>query len=263
VIGHPAAGVTGVLAKSDRHAARFRALGARDVRITGELRFDQPVPPHLTAAAAALKPRLGRPVVTVASVVEGEDALYLDLYRRLQSSFRARGAKPPLFVHVPRAPERFGAAGDLLEAAGQRVARRSAALGPALEAEEAFGEADVLLGDSMGEMYFYLGLADIAVAGGGLLPSGAHNVIEPLALRKPVLTGPHTWTIEYPGEEAAAAGVLAVCPDVAAMAARIEALLGDPAAMADMADRAAAFFAQHAGATARTMAVLGPVLDAR
>jgi len=264
LLGHPVAGAAGVLAKSDLQAGRFRALGARVVHVTGELRFDQPVPPALTVAAARLRPHLGRPVVTVASVVEGEDALYIDLLRRLRAEAAARGAPAPLLVHVPRAPERFAEAGDLLEAAGLAVLRRSRALGPDLAGDPAaLAAADVLLGDSMGEMFFYLALADAAVAGGGFLPSGAHNVIEPLALCRPVFTGPHTWTIEYPAAEAEAAGVLAVCPDVPAMAARIAALLADPAAGAALAAKAEAFFAAHSGATARTMAVLAPILDAR
>ena len=262
-LGHPVAGVAGVFAKSERQAERFRALGAPNIRVTGELRFDQTVPPALLAAAAALRPRLARPVVAVASVVEGEDGLYLEAYRQLQAAFRARGAAAPLFVHVPRAPERFSAAGDFLEAEGQRVVRRSLALDEGLGAADpgALAEADILLGDSMGEMYFYLALADLAVVGGGFLPSGAHNVIEPLALRKPVLSGPTIWTIEYPGEEAVAAGVLKLCASPAELAGEIERLLSDPAAMAAIAAKAEAFFAAHAGATARTMAALVPLLE--
>ncbi len=256
VLGHPVAGVAGVFAKSDRHADRFRSLGAPNVRVTGELRFDQAPPAPLLAAAAALRPALPRPVVTVASVVAGEDALYLDAYRRVQAASRARGAAPPLFVHVPRAPERFGPAGDALAASGQRVLRRSAA-GPGLALDAAaLAQADILLGDSLGEMFFYLALADLAVVGGGFLPSGAHNVIEPLALGRPVLTGPHIWTIEYPAEEALAAGVLTLCADPAALAAGIGALLADRAALDAAAGRAAAFVAAHSGATARTLALL-------
>jgi 3-deoxy-D-manno-octulosonic-acid transferase len=262
LLGHPVAGVAGVFAKSERHAARFRALGAPVVAVTGELRFDQPLPPALLAAAAALKPRLGRPVVTLASVVEGEDDLYLEVCRRLQGAARARGGPAPLFVHVPRAPERFGVAGDLIEAAGLRVARRSRALDAALAAADpgALAGADVLLGDSMGEMVFYLALADVAVTGGGFLPSGAHNVIEPLALGKPVLTGPEIWTIEYPALEAQAAGVLTLCPTPEAMADEIARLLADPAALSAEAGAARAFLKAHAGATARTMAALAPLL---
>ena len=68
--------------------------------------------------------------------------------------------------------------------------------------------ADVLLGDSLGEMYFYQSLADIVTVCGSFIPGGSHNVIEPLALHKPVIVGPSIWGIEYPGQEALADGVL-------------------------------------------------------
>ncbi len=263
-IGHPVRQVAGVLAKSVTHADRFRDLGAPNVHVCGELRFDQPIAPGLLAAAAALRKSAlgGRPVVAVASVVAGEDPAYLAVYRAIQVRYQAAGEPPPLFLHIPRAPERFALAGDLLTAAGQRVRRRSDLLDQALapRAKVDLSATDVLLGDSLGEMYFYLALADLVIAGGGFLPSGAHNVIEPLALRKPVLTGPNVWPIEYPAVEAEAAGVLTVCPTPVAMADRLLGLLGDPAALAAMSAQAADFFTAHSGATARTMAVIAPLL---
>ncbi len=256
LLGHPVAGTAGTFAKSDRHAARFRALGAPNVQTTGELRFDQPIPERLLAAAARLKPQITRPVVAVASVVEGEDALYLGTYHQLQANGPA-----PLFLHIPRAPERFGPSGDFLAAQGQKILRRSTALTADLAADAgALNAADILLGDSMGEMYFYLALADVVVVGGGFLPSAAHNIIEPLALRKPVLTGPNIWTIEYPAEEAIAAGVLTICDTPETLAREIARILADPG---DLAGKAETFFTDHAGATERITAYLDPILKAR
>ena len=111
-------------------------------------------------------------------------------------------------------------------------------------------ETDVLLGDSLGEMYFYLEMADIAVVGGGFTPRGAHNIIEPLSLGKPVVVGPETWTIEYPAEEAIAAGV---CRRVA------QEDLADtlvPGAFDPAPEAIAAFLEAHSGAVDKTLDAL-------
>ena len=68
-------------------------------------------------------------------------------------------------------------------------------------------DLDILLGDSLGEMYFYLSLCDLAIVGGGFCPKGSHNICEPLSLGKPVIIGPNDYTIEFPAHEAIAAGV--------------------------------------------------------
>lgn len=258
-IGHPVAAVTGVLAKSEHHVDRFLKLGATNVLAAGELRFDQPIPKLLLSAAAQLRPKIHRPVVAVASVVEGEDELYLETYRLLQKRFRENGQTPPLFIHIPRAPERFKIAGDFLASQGQALIRRSESFTADLAATKIdINETDVLVGDSIGEMYFYLALSDVAVVGGGFLPSGAHNIIEPLALKKPVLTGPNIWTIEYPANEALEAGVLRLCDDPTDLANEIESILSQPD---DFTLKADAFFAAHAGATERIMKHIDPILS--
>ncbi len=263
VFGHPVQLIAGVLAKSDRHADRFRALGAPNVHVCGELRFDQPIPTAHLAAARALRASptgvalAARGVVALASVVEGEDAQYLSTYRAVQAHFRARNRPAPLFLHIPRAPERFGPAGAELTAAGQTVLRRSDIFDATLAlTAPGLDTADILLGDSFGEMFFYLSLADIVVVGGGFVPKGAHNVIEPLALRRPVLVGPHVWTIEYPGEEAREAGVMTLCPTIDDLTARLVDVFDNRDTLAAMAARTQPFFDAHAGATARSLKAL-------
>ena len=204
---------------------------------------------------AAIAPRLsGRPVVTIASAVAGEDALYIDVIRDLLS-----GDTNPLIIYVPRAPERFDTVAVMLRDAGLSLARRSemfdADLGPRQTQGDWIDNTQVLLGDSLGEMYFYLALADKVVAGGGFLTSGAHNIIEPLALEKPVVTGPYTHTIENPFVEAQQAGVAISVPDGAALAA---ALRG--ASWASPED-ITAFMAANSGASLRTCAAIRATLQ--
>lgn len=241
------AGFAGGFVKSEGQKSRFSAVGMRNIHVTGELRFDQPIPQHHLKAAAACRNALskGRPSFTLTSVVEGEDALYIDMIRQTDGVF---------FTYVPRAPERFDEVAQMLETAGLRYARRSDLLDDDLGLNKPAPDIDVLLGDSMGEMYFYLGLCDRAIVGGGFVPKGAHNVIEPLALKKPVIVGPHIWTIEYPATEAIAAGVCQLVPDEAALRAEVRA----PTPVTDT--QITLFYDSHAGGVARTLAAIPKAL---
>ena len=249
-------GFAGAFVKSDLQRDRFAAVGVAPIAVTGETRFDQPVPPALLAAAPPVRAALGggRPVVTLASVVEGEDDLYLDAIARAFAGHDAAGPRP-FFVYVPRAPERFDAVAEMIAARGLTFHRRSDILTVDLALRSA-GPADILLGDSLGEMYFYLALADRVIVGGGFTPHGAHNIIEPLALRKPVIVGPDIHTIEYPAAEAIAAGVCLHVRDSAAL----DAALAPDAGFAPTEAQITAFFAAHAGATERTLAALPAML---
>ena len=234
---HAAGRAARVFAKSDRMADRFRRVGAQNVTVMGETRFDIPPPPEQVAKGTALKTSLhDRPVFTFASVIAGEEETYLTA---------TKAAEGALVVWVPRAPELFEATFERLKGEGLRVLRRSDAYDDHLNGAPDFSDVDVLLGDSFGEMFFFLAAADVVSVGGGFVEKGAHNVIEPLALGKPVVTGPHIWTIEFPGVEAIEAGVLKVCglPKDLAPALQATGVSGS--------DSARAFHAEYSGASAR------------
>lgn len=245
-------GFSGAFVKSETQAERFASVGLENITVTGELRFDQPVPRALIDSADRLCPALasGREIVTIASGVEGEEQLFAQVVKDLVGKARNNNQPAPLFVYVPRAPERFDAVVDGLNQAGLYVLRRSEVLDPNFEKVAQTEGADVLVGDSLGEMFFYLALADRVVVGGGFTPRGAHNIIEPLMLMKPVLTGPHTWTIEYPFAEAESAGVAVSLPDQAALIAA----LSQPTT--SNVERIEAFLAEHGGASVRTLAAI-------
>lgn len=259
------ASCAGALVKSDLQAARFASVGVRNIHVTGELRFDQPIPRVLLEAAALVRPVLvgdpakPRSIVTIASGVAGEEEIYTQLIHRLHKRAVMAGQPVPLVIYVPRAPELFGAVGAGLEAAGFRVARRSAlaqAGGDALSSmtQTWDAQADVLVGDSMGEMYFYLSVADQVIVGGGFTEAGAHNIIEPLSVGKPPVTGPYTWPIEFPFAEADAAGV---AQSFATWEEMAEALATGQVADAD---QVADFMRTHRGASARTLAAVDSCL---
>lgn len=252
-------GLSGVFVKSQMQAARFETVGVGPITITGELRFDQPIPQALVDAAQAARSMFAHSgeVIAIASGVEGEEELFVSLITRVRAAAIAAGRDAPLFVYVPRAPERFDAVAEKIAAAGLNLQRRSLAFTPDLAVTQNLlpAETAVILGDSLGEMFFYLGLSDRVIVGGGFTPAGAHNIIEPLSLRRPVVTGPHTWPIEYPFVEAEAAGVALSVPDCDAMAAYLAEPLGDMSAKID------AFLQEHAGASAQTVQAIDKVIS--
>ena len=198
-------GFAGIMAKSDRHAERFRSLGAKKVEVTGELRFDQEVPATQLEAGAKAREWLGatkRVVVVFSSVVKGEEAYYVEVMKSVAKGLEKRKGKKPLFVFVPRAPEEFDGMEKYLSSSGLFVQKKSTLFDEGLKPMGKAPKIDVLLGDSFGEMHFYMAIGDAVVVGGGFVPKGAHNIIEALSQTKPVFVGPETRTIEYPMIEA-------------------------------------------------------------
>lgn len=246
-----ARGIALVAAQTEADAARVRALGVANVAVTGSIKFDVLVPAAALATGAALRAQIGaRPVLLCASTRDGEEALILDAWRR--------AALPAglLLVLVPRHPQRFDEVADLLAARGLRVRRRSQlADGAPLAAE-----VQVLLGDSMGEMFAYYAACDCAFIGGSLLPLGGQNLIEACALGKPVLIGPHTFNFALVTHDALAAGAAIEVADAAQLMRRAAELLQQRAELAAMGARAQAFASWHRGATGRTLALLPPLM---
>ena len=253
LITDAARGITLVAAQTQDDAERVRQLGVQGVVVTGSIKFDVVVPEAALATGAALRAAIGqRPVLLCASTREGEEQLILDAYTRASLPANA------LLLIVPRHPQRFDEVEKMIAAHGLAVQRRSG-LGP--DGVVAAG-TQVLLGDSMGEMFAYYAACDCAFVGGSLLPLGGQNLIEPAALGKPVLIGPHTFNFALVTEQAIAAGGAARVADADALMAQAAALLQDPARLSLMGEKALAFANQHRGATPRTIAAIKPLLAA-
>jgi 3-deoxy-D-manno-octulosonic-acid transferase len=121
-------------------------------------------------------------------------------------------------------------------------------------------DMQVFLGDSLGEMYFYQALADIVTVCGSFNQGGSHNVIEPLALLKPVIVGPSVWGIEYPGQEALAAGVLKKVTNAQELPEHWAAWFSQTDAREQAKQLAIEFMRAHAGSVERHWLQLSPWL---
>lgn len=252
-----ARGITLVAAQTDADAARVRALGVARVAVTGSIKFDVVVPDAALATGAALRAAIGtRPVLLCASTREGEEELIL-------SSWEGARATLPvgtLLLLVPRHPQRFDEVAQLVTTTGLTVQRRSTLMLDGTPPIAVAAAIDVVLGDSMGEMFAYYAACDVAFVGGSLLPLGGQNLIEPAALGKPVLIGPHTFNFELVTHDALAAGGAQRVADADDLLAQAATLLADAEARATMGASALAFANQHRGATARTVTLLKPLL---
>ncbi len=209
-------GLSAVYAQSAEDAQRLKDLGAPVQGIYGNLKFDVPRHPSGWQTGRQCRAALGtRPVVMFASSREGEEAEWLQHWldwaaRRAPRSDRA------LWVMVPRHPQRFDEVAGLLAQQSLKVVRRSALGNPAdwMNASEVLQNADVLLGDSLGEMPLYYGMSDMALLGGSFLPLGGQNLIEAAACDCPVIMGPHTFNFDEVAQWAEREGAAKRVPDM-------------------------------------------------
>ena len=234
-------GLVAIGAQSADDAARLEALGARNITVTGNIKFDIEAPDEQLCLGRELRLRYGnRPVWLGASTREGEEALILDAWRKVGAGDTA------LLVIVPRHPQRFDEVARLAAERGFVVQRRSddAPVAPSTQ---------VLIGDSMGEMFAYYASADVAFIGGSLLDFGSQNLIEAAACGTPVLIGPSTRNFAEAAREAIACGAALSIGDADDLVAQVNALLANGDRRRDMGNAGRAFAERHRGATARTM----------
>jgi 3-deoxy-D-manno-octulosonic-acid transferase len=232
-----------IAAQTEADATRLQALKAARVVVTGNLKFDVDPPAQQVATGVELKRTLGsRPVLLAASTREGEEELLLDGVRR-------SGLDGALLIIVPRHPQRFDAVAIMVAERGLHMQRRSAG-GPVDAA------TDVLLGDTMGEMFMYYAACDVVLMGGSFLSYGAHSLIEPCAAGKPVIIGSSTYNFAEATDAAVAAGAALRVDDMArGLAAALE-LASDTGRCRRMGDSGLAFTAAHRGAAKRVLELI-------
>jgi 3-deoxy-D-manno-octulosonic-acid transferase len=241
--------LTCVAAQTDADAGRLQQLGARNVHVTGSIKFDVTPPGSAMVDGATLRRHFGvRPVLLCASTREGEEALILDALGSVDLG-------EVLLLLVPRHPQRFNEVERMALGRGIRTVRRTTLDGTPIAAD-----VQVLLGDTMGEMFAYYAACDVAFIGGSLLPLGGQNMIEACALGKPVLFGPHTFNFNLIADDAVVAGAALRVADAPGMLREALRLLHAHAECTERGAKALAFAEQHRGAAQRTMALLQTVL---
>lgn len=241
-----------IAAHGQADAERFIALGAPGERviITGNIKFDIELPQDLSARSAALRESLGKDrfVWIAASTHEGEEEIVLAAHKKLREQ-----VPQALLVLVPRHPDRFDAIAKLAQQSFP-TARRS-------QQQAVTNETAVYLGDTMGELLLLYGASDVAFVAGSLIPRGGHNMLEPGALGKPILTGPHLFNFAEISEMFVAAKAMNIVTNAEELGAELIRLAQDSAARADMGQRSLQVMADNRGALAKQMEIIGRELS--
>jgi 3-deoxy-D-manno-octulosonic-acid transferase len=237
-------------AQSEEHGRRFGALGVppERVRVTGNMKYDLEPPAAFAAQREALEALAGLtagggPLWTAGSVREGEEAPVLEAHAALRQ--KVPGLR---LLLAPRHLDRAARCVEEARGLGLAVARRSSA-GPA----EAW---DVLVLDTLGELWAAYAVADLAFVGGSLVPAGGQNVLEPAFLGVPALFGPSMENFSEEARRLTLAGAAVQVESSRELVERMEQLMGDPAARAEMGRLAQGVVESYKGAMERTAALI-------
>ncbi|MBS0579963.1 MAG: lipid IV(A) 3-deoxy-D-manno-octulosonic acid transferase [Proteobacteria bacterium] len=242
-----------VAAQGPEDAERFRALGADPdaLQVTGNLKFDFELPGDIQARGAALRAAYApdRPVWVAGSTHAGEEDAVLEAHRAV-----LRLHPRALLVIAPRHPPRFAEVAQRLAGSGLSFVRRSQ--------PQAVGaqQCQVLLLDTLGELVEFYAAGDVAFVGGSLVGIGGHNLLEPAALGRPVLTGPHNFNSIDSARLLLGAGAAEVVASGAQLGERVGALLARPEECARIGARGRACVEANRGALGKLLALIEPLL---
>ncbi|HEY9402127.1 MAG TPA: hypothetical protein VIQ24_05500, partial [Pyrinomonadaceae bacterium] len=252
---------------TEADAERIRALGLSPARtrVSGNIKFDADADTGEHAITAELRERFAfddaRPLIVAASTHAPEEAITFEAFQQTRAAL-AGGKRPRLLV-APRHPERFNEVAALLEASGLAWARRSS---PPQVDDRA---CDVILLDSIGELRGVYPLAALVFVGGSIAMTGGHNVLEPAAAARCIVTGAHTFNFSSIMRDFLERDALVQLPALseadapAALAQIFRELLNTDERRRRTGERARAALEESRGATDATIKLLAPLIEQR
>ena len=189
-----------IFTRSEEYVDRYRGTGVQlqDLTVIGDLKLENPRNPELIAKGQAWRKAWVDESFTllIASSVQAEEEILI------QSCIELFKKVPNMrVIWVPRSPQRFEALSKKIKNAGIVSTNRSKVFNDISPINR------LLVGDSIGEMDLYLGMADIVFVGASFNNGGGHNIVEALSAGCPVVMGPSTHGIDEVAKDAASAGV--------------------------------------------------------
>ncbi len=224
------------LMQSEVDVERIRALGAKEAEAFGNCKFDQAAE-ATSVDPAEWKQRLqlkNLPVIVIGSTRdEAEEKLVIEAVKLI-------GLEQLCVIHAPRHLERVEPLAERVRAAFGHVALRSRnETGP------------YLILDSYGELSQIYSVADLVVIGGGFSDLGGQNILQPLAVGKPVIHGPHMQNFRDVASAASKAGASQIASTAEDLAEQIRELLADQPKRLEMGRAAQELVQSNLGASRR------------
>lgn len=239
-------------AQAHLDAERFAALGLprNKIVVTGNLKFDLEMPDDLFQKTEKLHQVLDRDrlIWIAASTHPGEEEIILKAARHIRDRHPTA-----LLILVPRHPDRFDSVAKLVEEQGFKMARRSR--GDVLSVE-----TEVYLGDTMGELLLLYSVVDIAFVAGSLVQVGGHNMLEPAALHKPIITGPVLYNFAEISQLLLDAKGMMIAKGADEIADNVDALFADADLRRAMGEHAYNVVAANRGALLRHLQLVKEIL---
>ena len=234
-------GDVAIAAQTPDDAERFRQLGATNVQVVGNVKFDIEIPDNVRQAGVELLRLVGGRFVWVAgSTHEGEEVAALQAHRQLLAI-----VPTALLILAPRHPQRFDEVKKRLAQSGLSFVTRSSGVAPTTAA--------IWLIDTLGELLQCYAVCDAAFVGGSLVAVGGHNLLEPAAVGVPILAGPHLSSTQDSADLLIDAGALSIVRSADALADALIELSRDAQLRAGVGALGKQVVSENRGAEERVM----------
>ena len=180
-----------------------------------------------------------------ASSRDGEERLIVEAWQR--------SGRDELLVIAPRHIQRLDEILADVETFGLRIAVRS-------RDDAISAETQLYIADTFGELGAFIAGARLVFMGGSLVEMGGHNILEPAALGKAVITGPHMENFLDESRVLLKGGGLLQVDSVEELNDAFRQLLVDNERREELGKRAQAVMAEQADVIERYLEALRPYL---
>ena len=249
-----------VLAQTEEYANRFIDLGCMQdkVIVTSSLKYDTAQTDGAVDGADRLAEQihlLKEPLWVAGGTGPGEEKMILNTFAKLK---KQNGCEDLRLAIVPRKPERFDEVAALIDEAGFGFVRYSV-----LKENDSIttGKPTVILGDTMGDLKKFYALATVVFVGRTLVPMGGSDMMEPTALGKCTLFGPHTFNFKQTVEVLLAGHGAIEATDEADLFDKTLQCLINPDFARRVGSQGQTVIRQNQGATQKTLTAIRSILN--